>query len=437
MTERASIFQNAQIGLETTPGTAVAALKVLGSLMVTMGMQFETSSYRPSGYRFKTVVAPNKEWASSKISGPISYSEIPYLLESLIKTVTATTPGGGTDSRSRVYAPTTKTADTKKTWTLEQGDQTRAQRVTNGLVTGLTFNFTRNECTIDGTLLSKALVDDIHLSTNAQYTLTANASPPTAGDFTLTFGGQTTSAIAYNATAAAVEAALEALSTVGTGNVEVTRTTGTTTLAEANAVYTVEFVNDLAQAPRTLTGTFTGLTASGSIALASSVTGVTPTELEAIPVLPTHICIYMADAQADLDAADPLERVLSCSWGYTDVEGALWTLNRDVASFAVTVPTEPKLEFKIKMAADDEGMTPLTNIRAGSTKFFRIEAIGDVIEGAITYELTIDIAVKFQTPTEFADEEGVYALEWTAEGVHDATWGKATELTVVNDIASL
>lgn len=42
---------------------------------------------------------------------------------------------------------------------------------------------------------------------------------PTGGTFTLSFGGQTTAAIPYNATAAQVRTALEALSTIGAGNV--------------------------------------------------------------------------------------------------------------------------------------------------------------------------------------------------------------------------
>ena len=45
---------------------------------------------------------------------------------------------------------------------------------------------------------------------------------PTGGTFTLTVGAQTTTAIAYNATAAVVQAALAALTTVGAGNVLVT-----------------------------------------------------------------------------------------------------------------------------------------------------------------------------------------------------------------------
>jgi RHS repeat-associated protein len=49
---------------------------------------------------------------------------------------------------------------------------------------------------------------------------------PTGGTFTLTFGGQTTAAIAYNASAAAVQAAVQALSSVGSGNAVVTAAPG-------------------------------------------------------------------------------------------------------------------------------------------------------------------------------------------------------------------
>ena len=50
------------------------------------------------------------------------------------------------------------------------------------------------------------------------------------GTFTLSFGGQTTSPIAHNASAATIKSALEALSTVGAGNIEVKA--GSATLPE-------------------------------------------------------------------------------------------------------------------------------------------------------------------------------------------------------------
>jgi hypothetical protein len=49
---------------------------------------------------------------------------------------------------------------------------------------------------------------------------------PTGGTFTLTFAGQTTAGIAYNAAASAVQSALEALSNVEPGDVTVTGSTG-------------------------------------------------------------------------------------------------------------------------------------------------------------------------------------------------------------------
>lgn len=56
-------------------------------------------------------------------------------------------------------------------------------------------------------------------------TVTVTGSPG-GGDFTLTFDGQTTAAIAYNAAAAAVQAALVALSNVASGDVTVTGNAG-------------------------------------------------------------------------------------------------------------------------------------------------------------------------------------------------------------------
>lgn len=54
--------------------------------------------------------------------------------------------------------------------------------------------------------------------TNATQTVTMSGTP-TAGTFELSFGGNATSALQFDATSSEVQAALEALSSVGTGNV--------------------------------------------------------------------------------------------------------------------------------------------------------------------------------------------------------------------------
>ncbi|GAA1882000.1 hypothetical protein [Williamsia serinedens] len=76
----------------------------------------------------------------------------------------------------------------------------------------------------DGKFL-KEYRDNGVLAVPANYTVTINGSPA-GGTFTLSVGGQTTSGIAYNAAPSAVDSALEALSTVGTGNATVTGSAG-------------------------------------------------------------------------------------------------------------------------------------------------------------------------------------------------------------------
>lgn len=83
---------------------------------------------------------------------------------------------------------------------------------------------------------------------------------PTGGNFTLTFSGQPTGNIAYNATAQAVENALLALSNIGPGDVSVSGANG--------GPWTVTFLNDLAGTSQPImTKNAAGLTPSGDVAI--------------------------------------------------------------------------------------------------------------------------------------------------------------------------
>lgn len=82
------------------------------------------------------------------------------------------------------------------------------------------------------------LLTDMGFS-GAAKTVTVTGAP-TGGTFTLTYNGQTTAGIAYNATAAAVQSALEALSNVNPGDVTVTGNAGGPwTIATAGAAPTI------------------------------------------------------------------------------------------------------------------------------------------------------------------------------------------------------
>jgi hypothetical protein len=110
-------------------------------------------------------------------------------------------------------------------------------------------------CTIRASSVSLA-------GTNERQTVTITGTP-TGGTWTLTFRGATTANIAYNATAAAVEDALELLSTIGNGRVRVTGGPGPGT------PYVVDFEDALGrQDVSTMTASGASLTGGSSPAVA-------------------------------------------------------------------------------------------------------------------------------------------------------------------------
>ena len=109
--------------------------------------------------------------------------------------------------------------------------------------------------------------------TNEQQTITINGGP-TGGTFKLSFEGNTSAAIAYNATAAALQAILEAMGTIGVGSVLVT--------GNAGGPYTAVFQGNLGKlalsqllvlAVNSLIGG-----AAPTVAMAQTVPGVTATQ---------------------------------------------------------------------------------------------------------------------------------------------------------------
>ena len=184
-----------------------------------------------------------------------------------------------------------------------------------------------------------------------------------------------------------------------------------------------------------------GCTVDGSIIAAALSDGValtaTPDEIPLQPVQRIEVGIKLADTAAGLGAATYLTRALSASWSLTDRYSPVWTLNRS-SSYDTTIESEPTGEVTLMLAADAVGMGLLTTMRAGATKFMRIEATGPVIgAGPAVYSLVIDTAFKVSDVSDFRDEDGIFAIEWTGVFNHDSTWGKAFQVALINGLTAL
>lgn len=329
MAERSSLNQVIQIGVESTPGTAVATTKRFQSIGIEPSPTVELDQFRPSGQKFRSLATLNKEWVTAQVAGKPTYTEIIYMLSSLIDTGTITTPGGATNARNWNFAPDSFDDDTPITYTVEHGSSFRADRFAHGLMTEMSMSFSRSSVELSGSMMGQELED--------------------------------------------------------------------------------------------------GVTLTGS-----------QTSLDLIPVLPSEVSVYLDDTAAELGDTK-LTRVISAEASLSSRFNPVWVLDAAEDSFVAVVEAEPDLSCTLVMEADSVGMAQLTTMRTGVSKFLRIHAVsGTEIDAATNnYELMIDVAVKVSDTSGFSDSDGIYAIEWSFVGVHDATWGQALDVNVQNAATAL
>lgn len=141
--------------------------------------------------------------------------------------------------------------------------QTGSEVAENSVVDG-----TQVPLSADGRRILESGTVMVYTGVSEVQTVTITGTP-TGGGFTLTFDGETTASLAHNATAAQVQSALAALSTIGAGNVSVTGGPGPGT------PFVVTFTGALAArgvSEMTTANTFTGGTTPAS-AVATTTAG--------------------------------------------------------------------------------------------------------------------------------------------------------------------
>lgn len=165
-------------------------------------------------------------------------------------------------------------------------------------------------------------------------------------------------------------------------------------------------------------------------------TGGGVTAVALIPILGTQVSVYADDTWAGLGTTKLL-RVAGASFSLGDRRNPVWVLDAAQSSYVATVETMPTTEVTLRMAADSVGEGLYTSMRAGSTKFLRVEAVGPIIEGAIPYKARFDMAMKVTDAPSYDDEEGLRVIEWSGQLFTDPTSSKAFEAVITNNLTAL
>lgn len=449
---RASVFQGTKIAPETVPGTAASSgFKKLTALGMTPTIKPVVKVYRPMGGKYTTATALNREETSWAVDGIPTYTEIVYPLSSILTEASITAASGttsaaagsrvmGADGTHWFFKPSAYDADAPVSFTVYKGGITAAERATFWRMSDFTLTYNRSDTAIAGSAIGRAIESGLSMPGNEVQQVAISA---TGGTFTLTYAGQTTSAIVWNASAAVLLAAIEALSNIPAGAMRVTQTVAASPLF----TYTVEFGGSLGEtnvaAMTSSAASLTGGASTATITTPTSGSTISSIALTAIPS--TDICIYaFSSAQTSIStttnetSAFRLTDVMEVSLSVGSRYVPYYTLDCTQTSYRSLVEGVPKLQLKTKMMADSIGLGYLTQLRNGGTVYFRVKATSSaVISSAEFYELTYDFAGKIADGSDLGDSDGITPVTWTWEGVPSLTNGGPLEFAAVNNVTAL
>lgn len=165
MTERTTVTQVVQIGVESTKGTAVAANKKLPSLSIGPSVKTNIDKFAPLGNKFPTIHAQGKEWAEAPVTGSPTYSELGYVLASLLA-YAAPVQQSSTTAYKQTAEIASTSEDTVKTYTVERGSAVQAEKMAYGQFTELTLTGDRDKVELSGKMLGRALSTGISLTSS-------------------------------------------------------------------------------------------------------------------------------------------------------------------------------------------------------------------------------------------------------------------------------
>lgn len=143
-----------QLGVQSTPGTTVAATVRLASLGIDIGKELVTKQFRSMGAKTNTTSIIHKKMSRGTFEGPLSYNEIIYILAGMMPTTPSTTTGVTTWSS----LPNPIGNDANKVYTLEQGDDEETELFEDLQFQSLDITWGLEDVMVSGNVFSKTSV---------------------------------------------------------------------------------------------------------------------------------------------------------------------------------------------------------------------------------------------------------------------------------------
>lgn len=180
----------------------------------------------------------------------------------------------------------------------------------------------------------------------------------------------------------------------------------------------------------TITGNGIGRLFTDGITLTAS-----PADVALIPIVGKQLDVYVDSTAAGLGTTKLL-RAFSIENVLTGVYGPLWPIDSAQTSYAAHVDLAPTASTKLMLEADSTGMAYLTQFRADTSMFVRVQGTGADAESGIPYLFKYDTCLHIKSVSPDEDDDGVTTVTFETELVKDSTWGKALQIVTRNLIAT-
>jgi len=416
-----------------TPGSPT--YKRLNAFGIVLGDTVEIDPFAPPGALVPTVALVNDVYGEGEIEGRLDFNGLVYPFSSLFGDAVITNLGGAPTAYQWQWTWNGRCPNRAVSFVVQSGFADSADVANGFVINELGISGGRADgFEVSGAGFSKALLHGQTLGglTVARQTLTMTGSP-TGGTFTLTFQGQTTAPIAYNATAAVVDAALELLPNIGSGGV----TAGGGPLPATPI--TVDFSPVLAQCGgvTVMTANSALLTPSGTLTpalttpAADSVVDIPPVPAGAIlgrvfldptwAALGTTKLLYCYSM--DLSIGERMSRVRP--------------INKEQTSDGIIDVAEQEHTLALVLGRNATSDAELAKLQAGTKVFVRTEWEGDTISGANKYLLQVDACLIYTEVGMPDDTDNVSTKEFTGQFAIDPTSGFVCRVTIKNAVATL
>lgn len=423
MAVRSSANELVSIGPETTPGVAVPTKRTLANLNITATPDPNVYVSRAKGRKAATSSTLISEMAKYSLDGDATYDELIYPLASIACVPTISTPGGATTTRQWDFRIDPSVPDTVQTYSFESGSTSRNTAGTWLQLTEFGITTSRRDVMkLSGAAIGQYLLDD-----KIRTLVVTNA---TGGTFTITIGAGTTSAIAYNATASAIQTAIRAVA----GNLAVTA------VGSLSTGVRIDFSPNYASVETPAASVTSSLTGTGATVTIGR-TNPAATQLDTHTISPVSLDYYISTLSYSnlISSGVHLTMTFGFDWKISNRAAAYMPVNSgNGVGFGGVAEAPMTSEVKLMPEAGPEGATFWRSLRAGSRIWLRAVAVGGETESGFNFGYDHRCCIYVKQVSEPKDVDGtVMGYEITGEFAYDPTWGNFSTWTLTNTITAL